>query len=131
METEVTFKSKLFYPLLPNTSQVNPDRYGAELAWWLCRELVKVGIVTSYPYPQDWGWYIEYINDAGDAYWLCCGNVDGSGEKWLCFINPRGKGLFGWKKPSIQKAWLLLEALRQILETESSISDIQWPSEQL
>jgi hypothetical protein len=60
MKTEVSFDSERFRPVLPDESQVNPGRYGAEL-----------------------------------AYWLCCGNVDGIDDKWMCFLVPKGKGVFG------------------------------------
>ena len=50
------FRSTKFAPVLPDDSQVNPQVYGAELAFWLCTELAKRGIVTSYPNFEDWGW---------------------------------------------------------------------------
>jgi len=33
------FSSELFRPFLPEESQVNPEVYGAELAYWLARKL--------------------------------------------------------------------------------------------
>ena len=55
----VDFHSDAFAPVLPEDSQVNPEVYGAELAFWLCTELAKRGVVTSYPEYEDWGWYID------------------------------------------------------------------------
>lgn len=70
MDTCVDFESRLFAPFLSEEGQVNPQVYGAELAWWLSRELAQEGVETSYPNSEDWGWFIEYIVDdhvAGSA----------------------------------------------------------------
>ena len=130
MNTEVTFRSERFRPVLPEESQVNPGRYGAELAFWLCAELAKAGVVTSYPNYEDWGWFIEYVTDAGDEFWLCCGNVEGAGNEWMCFLDAKGKGLFRGKRPSEENAAPLLAALGDVLQSEPSVSDIQWSSKQ-
>ena len=126
MRTEVSFDSARFRPILPDESQVNPGCYGAELAYWLCAELVKKGVVTSYPNYEDWGWFIEYITEAGDEYWLCCGNVHGVDNQWRCFLDAKGKGLFGGRKAPLENAKPLLDALVEILESEPSVSNIQW-----
>jgi hypothetical protein len=52
-----TFVSDQFVPFLPEESQVNPEVYGAELAWWLASELARRNVFTSYPEYEDWGWY--------------------------------------------------------------------------
>jgi hypothetical protein len=126
MKTEVTFDSERFRPVLPDESQVNPGRYGAELAYWLCTELATNGVVTSYPNYEDWGWFIEYITEPGDEYWLCCGSVDGVDDKWMCFLDPKRKGLFGGKKAAVENAKPLLDALAKILESEPTVSNIEW-----
>ena len=126
MNTAVTFSSTRFRPVLPEESQVNPGRYGAELAFWLCSELVRKGIVTSYPNYEDWGWFIEYTTADGDEFWLCCGNVDGTDDEWHCFLQPKGKGLFGRSKPADEKALPLMEALGRVLEKEPTVQGIEW-----
>lgn len=126
MRTEVTFDSNRFRPVLPEESQVNPGRYGAELAYWLCTELAKNGVITSYPNYEDWGWFIEFITDAGDEYWLCCSNVDGVDDRWVCFLNPKSKGLFGRKIAAVKNAEPLVAALESLLESEPSVSNIHW-----
>ncbi|WP_413701987.1 hypothetical protein ACLKMH_10950 [Psychromonas sp. KJ10-10] len=55
MKNTVTFKSDLFKPFLPEDSQVNPEVYGAELAYWLSKKLAEKNIITSYPESEDWG----------------------------------------------------------------------------
>lgn len=48
------FRSAAFAPVLPEENQVNPSVYGAELAFWLCTELAKRNVATSYPEYEDW-----------------------------------------------------------------------------
>ncbi len=125
METSVDFKSSLFKPFLPDESQVNPYIYGAELSYWLCRKLAEKNVITSYPTPEDWGWFIEYRVD-NNKYWLCCSNSDESGKEWRCFIQPQSKNFLGTKKAPITLAKSLLIALREILEETKGISEIKW-----
>ena len=129
MDTAVEFESKEFAPFLPEESQVNPNVYGAELAFWLAEQLAKKGVVTSYPNYEDWGWFIEYITESGDEYWLCCGNREGETDKWLCYLNPKAKGLFGRNKASVEGAVSLLTALRSILAESSGITSVRWSTE--
>jgi hypothetical protein len=129
METSVEFDSALFEPFLPEDSQVNPEVYGAELAFWLSRKLAERGVVTSYPEYEDWGWYLEYATDEEDEYSLCCGNCEGSKSKWRCFLDSKSKGLFRRSKSDPGNASALLEALRAVLSTEPSISNIAWSTE--
>lgn len=125
MHTAVTFSSEQFRPVLPEESQVNPGRYGAELAFWLCTRLAEEGIVTSYPEYEDWGWFVEYITSDGDEFWLACGNVDGTQDRWHCFLQPTKKGLFG-RKGDIEKAKPLIDAVRRVLDAASSVHTIEW-----
>lgn len=129
MQTAVTFTSERFRPVLPEESQVNPGRYGAELAFWLCTELARQGVVTSYPNFEDWGWFIEHITTEGGEFWLCCGNVDGTDDEWHCFLQPKGKGFLGRAKPPMERARPLLEALARVLDSESSVHDVRWSQE--
>jgi hypothetical protein len=118
----------LFKPFLPEEAQVNPQCYGAELAWWLSRALADKGVSTSYPNFEDWGWFIEYIID-GSEYWLCCGNLSGTENEWSIFLEPKSKGLFGRHKAPIEKAAKLLATLNDVLTQSSGISNINWSNE--
>ncbi|MCP5158705.1 MAG: hypothetical protein H6975_04690 [Gammaproteobacteria bacterium] len=129
MDTAVEFESDLFRPFLPEKSQVNPNVYGAELAFWLSRELAVRGVITSYPNYEDWGWFVEFITADGDEYWLCCSNVSGTSNKWLCYLNPQAKSFFGRNKASLEKAYPLLKALRAILEEAAEIAHVAWRDE--
>jgi len=126
METSVEFESSLFRPFLPEKSQVNPHIYGAELAFWLARKLADHGVITSYPNYEDWGWFLEYQNDSGDEYWLCCGNREGTGHAWLCYLSPKAKSLFERKKADPEKALPLLQALREVLKETPEVHRIIW-----
>lgn len=126
MKTEVTFTSELFRPYLPEDCQVNPGRYGAELAAWLSRKLAEAGVVTSYPNFEDWGWFLEYITEAGEEYWLCCGNADDTPDRWVCFLEPKGRGIFHARKAAVENARPLLDALAGVLAAEAGVRDIAW-----
>lgn len=128
MDICVDFESPLFEPYLSEESQVNPCVYGAELAWWLSRELASEGIETTYPNSEDWGWFIEYSADES-KYWLCCGNVDDSRSKWRVYLDCKAKSLFGRNNAPIEHAKPLLAALKTVLCRCEEISNIVWSKE--
>lgn len=126
MKTSVDFVSNLFAPFLPDEAQVNPGVYGAELAFWLARQLAQRGIVTSYPQYEDWGWFIEYTTADGDEHWLCCVNRDGATDEWRCVLRPRSRSLFGRNKAPVGGARPLLDALHALLAETPGIHDVTW-----
>jgi hypothetical protein len=92
---QVEFSSTKFAPYLPEKCQGNPGVYGFELALWLSQELAKLGIVTSYPLGEDWGWFIEHIQN-GTEIMIGCSSLAGEGEgytgkpiAWSIFIRPQ------------------------------------------
>jgi hypothetical protein len=121
------FRSSRFAPVLPEECQVNPGRYGAELAFWLCTRLYEAHrIATSYPDYEDWGWLLSYSTEAGDEFALHCGNTDGSNDHWLISIRRYGWKLFGRDKPSFEDASDLIGALRRVLEGEERVKELKW-----
>jgi hypothetical protein len=126
METSVDFDSKMFSPFLRDEAQVNPGVYGAELAYWLSRQLAQRGTPTSYPQYEDWGWFIEYSTEDDYEYWLCCANRDGAQDKWRCNLQPKAKSLFGRNKAPAEGAETLMHALRSVLREEPGISNVTW-----
>ena len=129
MNTCVTFTSDLFMPFLPEDSQVNPNCYGAELCWWLSRELARKNIVTSYPNAEDWGWFLEFI-EKGNEFWICCGNIAGENTTWQIYIRGLAKGIFMWKyKPPMAIAKPVLKAIDLVLKETAGIHDIEWRKE--
>jgi len=77
--SRIEFSSTRFLPYLPESCQVNPGVYGFELACWLSRELARAGFATGYPTNEDWGWYIEYVEDEA-AFLIGCGCEAEEGE---------------------------------------------------
>ena len=122
----VSFRSDRFAPILPEDSQVNPEVYGAELAWWLTSELAAHGVITSYPIAEDWGWFIEYSGSEDSEFALHCYNVDGSRDRWLLALRPFGRRMFGRDRPDAALARPLLDALRAVLGSEPTIGEIEW-----
>ena len=120
------FRSSRFSPILPEDSQVNPGVYGAELAYWLCTELAKRGIVTGYPIAEDWGWFIEYSGEGDAQFAVHCGNVTGSADHWLLSLRPFRRGLFWRNAPPLSSALPLIEGIEASLQAEESITDLIW-----
>lgn len=125
MDKCVTFESHLFEPFLSEEKQVNPCVYGAELAWWLSKELASEGVETTYPNYEDWGWFIEFVV-ADNEYWLCCGNLDGSKTKWRVYLECKAKSMFGRNKAPLAKAAPVLLALKTVLNRNAEIFNIEW-----
>jgi hypothetical protein len=120
------FRSGRFKPILPDTCQVNPRRYGAELAFWLAGKLARQGVVTSYPVAQDWGWMLVF--DAGDgvAFDVLCANIGDSDEHWSLGLARRGTGWFGRAAASFDAAQPLVNAIRFVLHAAVPTEDLDW-----
>lgn len=123
------FTSDGFSPFLPEDSQVNPEVYGAELAFWLSRTLAAEGCNTSYPIAEDWGWFLEYGTDSGSIFAVHCVNVDGSRTRWSLALRRFGRKMFGRDKPPYEDASHLVEQILRVLESDDSISEVdsRWP----
>lgn len=131
MNTAVTFRSTRFRPFLSEEAQVNPGVYGAELAWWLARELAARGFETSYPNHEDWGWFVEYVV-GDDEYWLCCASLTGEDpedddpDEWHVYLMNQPRGLFARRRAPLDGARPLLEAVAALLDAEESVRDVAW-----
>lgn len=121
----IEFESHLFRPFLPEESQVNPQVYGAELAYWLSKQLAELQVITTYPISEDWGWFIEYLRNDKE-YWVCCRNCDELPHKWWISIEPRSKSFFGRSKASMTDAEPLIKALHRLLDNNPDISNVTW-----
>jgi hypothetical protein len=120
------FRSRRFTPVLPEQAQVNPGVYGAELAYWLSTELARLGVVTSYPIAEDWGWLIEYSTAGGATFAVHCGNVDGTDDRWLLSLRRFRRGFLGRDKPSYEEARPLVDAIERLLRAEASVTELHW-----
>jgi len=122
----VQFRSDSLGPVLSEECQVNPQVYGAELAYWLCPELGRMGIHTSYPVGEDWGWLIEYTPESGSEFAIHCGNVEGRRDAWLLSLRRHARKLFGRDKPPYEEAARLVEGIQTLLSRTPHASEIQW-----
>jgi hypothetical protein len=120
------FKSARFSPVLPEDCQVNPQVYGAELAYWLCTELARRGVATSYPNSEDWGWFIEYLPQSGSEFAVHCGNVDGAQDQWLLSLRRHARKVFGRDKPPYEEAQPVVSGIRALLESTPDIQQLEW-----
>jgi hypothetical protein len=118
------FSSELFRPFLPEESQVNPEVYGAELAYWLARKLSEAGIFTSYPESEDWGWLLGYETGSGARFMILCRNVDESASRWNLAIEAVARKLFGRDKPSYSEAGQAIDGIRAALTEDPEISEL-------
>lgn len=93
------FKSDRFRPYLPDECQSNPNALGFELADWVSRELAAVGIVTSYPMQEDWGWFLEHEEQGVECMICCCGRLNtGSGDyEWEIYSHLHARWFFAPK----------------------------------
>ena len=96
------------------------------MADWVSRELAAVGIVTSYPLEEDWGWFIEH----DESMICCCGRLDASkGDyEWEIYY-PERSGWFLWllRREPAPCENDLLHVIGQILDKAqipSSIADL-------
>lgn len=124
------FTSESVSPFLSDDCQVNPEVYGAELGYWLSRELAAGGCETSYPIAEDWGWFLEYKTESGSMFAVHCVNVDDSKTRWQLSLRRFGRKMFGRDKPPYEEATDLLDQIIRVLEADDSVSelDLKWPS---
>ena len=121
----VEFRTSAFRPFLPDDSQVNPGVYGAELAFWLARELASRSVLTSYPQAEDWGWFLEYRTPDGAEFALHCGNVYGEPDKWRLSLRRFARKLFSRDRASFDRAHPLIAAIRHALR-EIDTDHVVW-----
>lgn len=94
MRTRVEFRSRDFPPYGNEAAEINPGRFGKRLAEFIASELPNHGFKVRSIGAEDWGWVVQLEHDAF-ALWIGCGNSEGSGDEFQCFIEP--------SKPVIRK----------------------------
>lgn len=122
----VAFKAGQFAPVLPDDCQVNPGVYGAELAFWLAQALARIGIPTSYPSDEDWGWFIEYVSASGSEFAVHCSNVEGAKDRWLLSLRRFPRKMFGRDKPRYSEAIALVKGIHVVVNAAVPAADVSW-----
>ena len=129
------FTSNLFSVEPGEDEEINPGRYGRQLALWLREQLEKRGYNVEPVIAEDWGRCLM-LSRKPFLLWVACGNVDESMEEdssnnriiWHCFPSaevPLLKRLF--TRPDTAAALSKLDAdLHAILIAEPAIT---WVSE--
>lgn len=127
MKTQVEFRSSKFPPYEGEEEQINPGLWGRRLTEYLAQQLPKRGIETDEMAIEDWGCYLPVRNE-GFRLALCCGHQNGDDDQFLVFTEPgtpRVKKLFRTIDATPQLT-RVLDALRQILESDPDIREITW-----
>lgn len=127
MKTQVEFRSTKFPPYEGEEEEINPGVWGKRLAEYLAQQLAARGVATEPMAVEDWGCYLPVKNE-GFRLALCCGHQDGDPDQFLVFTDPARpvvKKLLR-KIDATPQLTRLVEALRQILESDPDIREVAW-----
>lgn len=126
MKTQFEFKSPSFPPVSGEEVQINPGRFGKRLADFLADELAKRGCKVGTPFPEDWGWQLDIANESFPL-WIGCGNVDGTEDEFLCFIEPSKPFVRKWltKIPTTDVVNRLSATVEAVLRESGRVTDLQ------
>jgi hypothetical protein len=129
MRNHVRFVSALFAPREGEEEQVNPGRYGRELATWLAECLRGRGVAVGEPGAEDWGWYLEGEH-GGARLFLACGNVDESRTEWLVWAEAAPARLLdrlrGRRADAMTAQRDVVRLVDACLRAEPDVSGIEW-----
>jgi len=127
MKTQIEFRSSKFPPYEGEEEEINPGLWGKRLTEYLASKLAEKGIETEEMAVEDWGCFLPVRNE-GFRLALCCEHQNGDDDQFLVFTDPptpKVKKLFRTIDVTPQLT-RVLEALRQILESDSDIREIVW-----
>jgi hypothetical protein len=93
---QIYFRSSLFQVEEGEEDEVNPGRYGRQLARWLQVRFAAVGYFDTEVIAEDWGWCVMLQRDPF-MLWIGCGNMDTDDDVfdplkeperivWHCFV---------------------------------------------
>jgi hypothetical protein len=129
MKTIVEFRSDEFPPYEGEEDEINPGRYGKNVAEFLVRGLKEKGFEALEPIAEDWGWVVLIKND-GFKLWIECGNYDEYPDGFLCIIEPHQSAIrkfpFLWTVDTSGKVTALQEAIDLLLSANPGIRDERW-----
>jgi len=127
MKTQVEFRSTKFPPYEGEEEEINPGLWGKRLTEYLAQKLAERGIATEEMAIEDWGCYLPIKNERFRLA-LCCGHQNGDDDQFLVFTDPSIPKVKRWFRaidgtPELTR---LLNALREILESDLEIREIVW-----
>jgi len=130
MKTQVEFRSDKFPPYDGEQKEINPGLWGKRLAEYLQNNLAHYGVKVTGIGSEDWGWMVELENEEFPL-WIGCGHQQGDNDEFLCFIEPGKPFIRKWFKKidTTLQVGRVLEALRNVLESDPDIRNINWSSE--
>ena len=130
------FTSDMFTVESGEDEEINPGRYGRQLAVWLKAQLEQCGYSVEPVITEDWGRCLM-LSRSPFMLWVGCGNIDDSAEEdppiskvtWHCFAAAEVslfKRIFG--KPDTSASLSKLDAdLRAILSAAPAIRLVAEP----
>ena len=130
MRTQLEFHSDAFPALPGEDEQINPGRWGKQLADFIRSELSARSLPGGEPYAEDWGWAVP-IDNIDYPLWVGCGNLDGDENGFLCFIEPSkssARKLFR-KIDTRERVEQVAVALDQALGSHPKVTNLHWLSE--
>ena len=129
MRTFVEFRSSKFPPYDGEEEDINPGLWGKRLAEYFVANLPSHGLEPEEIIAEDWGYYVPIAND-GFRLAICCGHQSGDDDEFLCFTDP--------SEPIVRKLFKKIDAtealtgltlaMREILEADPEIRDVNWYS---
>jgi hypothetical protein len=127
MRTQFEFRSSAFPAYSDAEERINPGRFGKRLAEFLQAVLPSHGFAVRTIGNEDWGWMVELENESFPL-WIGCGNVDGTDDEFLCFIEPaKPEVRRGFKKvPTAEIVEKLAVATEAALTGSGKVSDFRW-----
>ena len=131
MLTQVEFRSQKFPAYDGEEDAINSGIWGKRLTEYLARELALYGIMSDTMVVEDWGYYLP-LQIEGMRLALCCGHQDGDADQFVVFTDPSQpivKKFFRTRDATPQFTQVL-DALRNILDTDPEIRDIVWSKTQ-
>jgi len=130
MKTQVEFRSDKFPPYDGEQEEINPGLWGKRLAEYLQNNLAHYGVKVTGIGSEDWGWMVELENEEFPL-WIGCGHQQGDNDEFLCFIEPGKPFIRKWFKKidTTLQVGRVSEALRNVLESDPDIRNINWSSE--
>lgn len=134
MKTHVEFTSNKFPSYGTEDEGVNVEAgiYGKRLAEFLQEQLPLKGIEVACVFPEDWGWTVEIKHDSNYPLWIGCSPYnDTSDDGFMCYVEPSKPTIRRWfKKIDVrQDVGRVAEALDEILQADSEITNIRWWNE--